>query len=219
MIGLHETPEGFQLPRALLLPEARSFADVLGYLGEWDYETMSHEKSNRPEPRYIPEITPPATQHERSAWRTMHGRNEVGPFCTVDMSQIGGKAHRGIAVRATDATIEALAPRIVTPDDTLSFQLIAHKGTKRVLVIASHGYILGSHWLAYIDPSTVPAYPYQERDDRKQEICERIHAAGSTPFVRMRPGGIIELAMSGIAPLAERAIILADGTVEQDVKS
>ncbi len=145
---MYETREGFTLARPLLLPHARNFADVLEYVAEWNYETMSHRSGglpvnhNRPAPRYIG-----ADPRER---------NEVGPFCAVNMAQLGGRSHRGIAVRATDATIDAIAPRIVTPDDHLSFSLIGHKSTGRVLVIAEHGYIIGSHWLAYIDPATVP---------------------------------------------------------------
>ncbi len=165
---MYETREGFTLARPLLMPDARSFADVLEYVREWDHETMSHRSGrlpanhDRPEPRYIG-----ADGHGAQLLRSLTNlaglpahdpreRNEIGPYCTVDMAQLGGPKYRGIAVRATDATIDALAPRIVTSDDHLSFKLIAHAGTARVLVIAEHSQILGSHWLAYIDPATVP---------------------------------------------------------------
>ena len=94
------TPEGFTLHKPLYMPEARSFADVLDYLGEWDHATMSHhagklpEGHRRPEPRYIPEVPPEATARRG---------NEIGPYCSVDLSQLDGPRHRGIAVRATDA--------------------------------------------------------------------------------------------------------------------
>lgn len=158
----YTTPEGFTLPKPLHMPEARTFAEVLDYLGEWDHKTMTHyagelpEGHRRPEPRYIPEVSPQATAWERRAWRH-DGRNEIGPYCSVDLSQLDGPRHRGIAVRATDATIAALTPAIVTPDDHISFEVIGHKGTGRALVTAQHGYIIGSIWLAYIDPASVPA--------------------------------------------------------------
>lgn len=140
----YTTPEGFELPRRLLMPDARSFADVLEYVREWDYATMSHKPGKVPRPDLLP------------APRLI-GRNVVGPFCSINLSQLGGPAHRSIAVRATDAVLDVVAPRIVTPDDHLSFKVIGHKGTGRALVILEHGYIIGGHWLAYIDPATVPA--------------------------------------------------------------
>lgn len=141
----YKTPEGFELYRPLLLPGARSFADVLEYISEWDYETMSRGDA-APAPRII--------RHAPGA--ELRG-NRVGPYAHVDMSQLGGVRSRGMAVRATDATMEVVRGRIVTDDDHLSFKLIAHQSTGRVLVILDHGYIIGSHWLAYVDPATVPA--------------------------------------------------------------
>lgn len=124
--------------RPILLPNARDFSEVLSYVGEWVQSKPGQgcDEANG-KPRKI-------------------GENEIGPFATVDLSQVGGERHRSIAVRATDATIEAVAPRIVTEDDHLSFQLIAHRD-RRVLVVLQHGYIIGSHWIAYIDPATIPA--------------------------------------------------------------
>lgn len=139
----------FTLARPLLLPDARAFSDVLEYLGEW-----SHDRDYvKPEPRYIPEVTPEADEWERSAWRD-DGRNQIGPFCWI--RRVKSIRMRSIAVRATDAVIDAVEPRIVTPDDHLSFEVIEHESTGRALVILKHGYIIGSHWLAYIDPETIP---------------------------------------------------------------
>ena len=140
MTDTYTTPEGFTLPRPLLLPDARSFTDVLGYVREWDHATMSHNAGVVPRPDLRPE---PAKI----------GDNEVGPFCSIRLVD----SRRSIAVRATQAVLDAVAPRIVTGDDHLSFQIIEHKGTGRALVILEHGYIIGSHWLAYIDPATIPA--------------------------------------------------------------
>jgi hypothetical protein len=206
----------------LLLPDAQRFTDVLEYLGEWDHAYLSHHAGELPPmgreirdrgTRYIPETTPTATSWERAAWtRHQDGRNRVGPFCTVDLTQIGGPGHRSIAVRATDAVIAELAPRIVTPDDDLSFRIIAHAGTRRALVVASHGYIIGSHWVAYIDPESIPAYPYELRDRRAHEIYESLREAGHRSMMsdRGREPHERRVIVEG-SPLA--ATIHADGSI------
>jgi hypothetical protein len=117
---------------------------VLEYLGDWDQKTMS---------AYAGEI--PATRPEP----VIVDGNELGPFCTIEFPG----SRRSVAVRALPATVEAIRPRIVTPDDHLSFRIVGHKGTGRALVVAEHGYIIGSHWLAYIDPATIPM-PWDETD-------------------------------------------------------
>jgi hypothetical protein len=158
----YTTPEGYWLPRPLLLPDARSFSDVLEYCGEWT-DFPRHPRTNAPlvpvKPRIIDHGYSSGHYYATGTESPRRG-NEIGPYCTSDTRQIGGKAHRGIVVRATDAVIDVVTPRIVTPDDCLSFQVIAHgnRGREpRALVILSHGYIIGSHWLAYIDPGTIPA--------------------------------------------------------------
>lgn len=143
----YTTPEGFELSRKLLLPDARSFSDVLEYVREWDSSTMSHHNGVVPRPELVPE---PAKI----------GDNKVGPFCSVQIEGADGKrGRRSIAVQARQAVLDVVEPRIVTPDDRLSFEIIEHKGTGRALVLLSHSYIIGSHWLAYIDPATIPAPP------------------------------------------------------------
>jgi hypothetical protein len=131
------TPEGHWLPRAILLPDVRSFDEVLTYVREWDYDGMRDGTVPRPAPALIDE-------------------NEIGPYCTVNAR---GDRYRGIAVQARQNVLDVVAPRIVTPDDHLSFEIIEHKDRNRALVILSHNYIIGSHWLAYIDPATIPARP------------------------------------------------------------
>ena len=207
----YTTPEGFELHRPLLLPDARSFADVLEYCGEWGGRMDGGYEGTRPEPRHIPEETPAdASSWERSAWRN-DGRNEIGPYCTVDLSQHGGPHFRSIAVRATDATMTALEGRIVTPDDTISFRVIAHEGTGRALVIAEHGYIIGSHYLAYIDPATIPPYPHERRDVRARELYDALREAGHQAIFTDPPephAKALRVEGSRIA-----ATIHADGTV------
>lgn len=124
------------LDRPLLLPNIRSFGQLFDYKGVWDHAA---EPDILVAPRYI-------------------GRNELGPFCSVKLANPEGRHYHGrsLSVRARDIVIEAIEPRIVTPDDHLSFEIIEHHKTGMALVICQHGYIIGSHWLAYIDPSTIP---------------------------------------------------------------
>jgi hypothetical protein len=122
------------------MPDARVFSDVLEYVSEWDHALMSHTSGKLPRPDLRPE---PA----------MIGRNELGPFCSARL--LGGE-RRSMAVRALPAVVDVIAPRIVTDDDHLSFDIITHETNNRALVIASHGHIIGSHWLAYIDPQSLP---------------------------------------------------------------
>lgn len=175
----YKTPEGFILHRPLLLPDVRDFAEVCEYVREWDHEHMTTSSNTElvVHPRYVPEETPAANEWESRTWHTAHGWIAVGPFCSVDLSQLGG-LRRSIAVRATDAVLEAVGSRIATPTRSLSFKVIGHAGTKRALVILDHGYIIGSHYLAYVDPTTLPAYPFEARDASRRMIAEEIKAAG-----------------------------------------
>lgn len=206
--------------RPLLMPEAHAFADVLEYVAEWDHETMSHRAgvlpagSPRPAPRYVGGN---GIGRELAAIAGLPApagdSNELGPYCSVDLSQLGGPRHRGIAIRATDAVVAALEPRIVTPDDHLSFELIAHESTGRVLVIARHGYISGSHYLAIIDPDTIPAYPFEARDARVRELCDAIRGAEGdhVPFRKDHPGGAVTISSRTIPGIS--ATVHPDGSV------
>lgn len=116
--------------RRILLPEVVSFADLFTEARPWHFDA-------------------PRATHNAS--REVDG-NEVGPYCSVDVD----KRRWSLDVVASDAVIEAVRPRIVTPDDRLSFKVIEHPASGYALVICEHGYIIGSHWLAYIDPATIP---------------------------------------------------------------
>lgn len=158
----------------------RDLAEVIEYLGEWDIVDVA-----------------PAGGAAGGATRTIAGRllagNEIGPYCTIDLSQFGGPEHRAIAAVPTDATLDALRSRIVTDDDQLHFTLVGHAQTNRVLVIASHGKIVGGHWLAYVEADTLPPYPYAQRDERLQELCQALRDAGHSPYVRRLEDGVIEV--------------------------
>jgi hypothetical protein len=143
----YTTPEGFWLPKQLMFPDARTFDELLTFVRPWNHDTMTARSGVVAQPDLLP------------APRKI-GRNEVGPYCQIDRSQIGGPRFFGCAVIATDQVIEALAGSIVTDDDRLTFKVIAHRRRDgepdRALVIAEHGHIIGSRWLGYVDPSSVP---------------------------------------------------------------
>jgi predicted RNA methylase len=181
--GTHDTNPTDDHTDALSCPVAlatRDFAEVVEYLGEWD--TVDGTSA-----RYT----------DVGAKRSLTGRmlagNEIGPYCTIDLSQLGGPQHRAVAAAPTDATLDALRPRLVTDDDRLSFKAIGHEQTGRVLVIASHGSILGDHWLAYVEADTLPPYPYAQRDERFKELCQTLREGGHSPSVRRLAGGVIEI--------------------------
>jgi hypothetical protein len=176
-------------PRTVLLPDVRDFADVLTYVAEWD-----HDHKPDVSPRDVMASGPgralvtgilsigrdlgmPFASDDPAA------RNKIGPFCTIDGHET---QRRSIAVTATELAIDAIAPRLVTDDDRLSFAVHVH-ADGRALVVAQHSQIIGSHWLAFVDPATLPAYPFARRDERVRSICDAIRDAGDTPYRHRAP--------------------------------
>lgn len=191
----------------ILLPDAHSFSELFEYAGEWDHaaprDPITNAQHQGVEPRYIGQERNMAALASTVGIRTaMPPGNEIGPFCSIDLRQLNdydGPAHRSIAVRATDRVIAALEGRIVTDDDHLSFRIIGHAGTKRCLVVCQHGQISGSHWLAYVDTASLPAYPYGERDARIAEIVREItDATDWVPYKRDLGAGAVEYGYDGI---------------------
>lgn len=156
MSGLvYVTPEGYELARELLLPDARSFLDVFELASVWKYGN---------EHAYAPVLLPAGPVGDTlEAILGLAGlppkdpasRNEVGPYCSVQART----ASWALDVVPRPAVLEAVAPRLVTPDDRLSWEIIEHSATGRALVLLQHGRIIGSHWVAYIDPATIPGRP------------------------------------------------------------
>lgn len=201
----------------LYMPHATTFDEILEYHGEWDLSW--HTSTVDPEmrgpaavpvmPRYLPEIAPSASAHERSTWHR-DGRNVIGPYCNVRGFD---PDRRSIAVRATDATMEALAARIVTPDDAISFEVI-RQSTGRTLVLASHSYIIGSIWLAFVDPESVPPYPFARRDERAAGVAAALKDAGHELYRHKAPEPhAIRYSAKDAPELA--ATIYADGAIER----
>lgn len=152
----YRTPEGFWLHRPLLLPDVRDFAEIATYVREWDFETMSHRNGVIPRPDLVPAEVP-------VGWSRFDGPvsdaprhpkcNVISPFCSVS------NRRNGMAITVTDLVVDAVKNRLVTSDDRLGLKIVVHESNNRGLVILEHGYIIGSHWLAYIDPATIPPVP------------------------------------------------------------
>lgn len=133
------TPEGFRLPRRLLLPDVRSFTDLYDVVRPWDFTTMNHVNGVRPRPDLVPD-----------AVKIGNTGAEIGPFCAVRNLK---RPH--FAVIAKPIVVEAVKPLIFS-NTVLGTEVIFHERTGRALVVVSHQSIIASHWLAYIDPDTIP---------------------------------------------------------------
>jgi hypothetical protein len=136
MTTTYETPEGFGLPRQLLMPEVRAFPDVLTYVRDWDFATM-----NRPRgPGLLPE-------------QVFVDGHEVGPFCSYTHGP-------HMAVTPTDATTVCIHERITGGGmfglDVLSFGAFYHRSNDRVLIVVKRQGMLSDYWLAYVRPGTMP---------------------------------------------------------------
>jgi predicted RNA methylase len=197
----HETSDGFVLARPLLLPDARRFEELFDYHGEWQ--------------------TPTDNGQVAACARTLPApcgkANTLGPYCTIDLHEGGlGPAHRAIIVRANDAVVNALAESIVVGDDTLCFQIIAHSDTDRALVVVRHNRIIGSRWLAYIDPATIPPYPYCKRDQRVDALYAALELRARRPTVHRHPDGSIQLHTE--PPALTPIIVSPDGSLARETR-
>lgn len=136
-VHLHE-PSGLRLHRVLMLPsvEARS-----ALWTEW-----SVDRTLCWQPRYIG-----GTTWDGELAGDLH--MTVGPLCVMCRS---GRA-QAINVQPTDAVMRAIKDGTITiRGDRMSYRVIDHDNGWS-LVLAQHGQIIGSVWLAYIRTETVPA--------------------------------------------------------------
>src|SRR5690606_26566987 len=124
--------------KRILFPDALRLEDVAHYVG--------------------PYVSEPDPEHTGRQWRTGVdiGGNTLSQYANFDMSQLGGPRHYAIRLEPTEEVVSVLRRELVTDDDVLSWQIIGHKDTGLALVIVKHGQIIGSRWIAYVDPSSVP---------------------------------------------------------------
>lgn len=142
------TRDGVALSRRVLLPGVASFDELFEAWEPWDYTTMAHYQGNlSAEGRRV-----------REEYGSLRHGVQVGPFASVDMSQIG-RGQYPLAVRVRKSVLDHLD--LSTMDNKWSWELIGHKDSGRVLVVGNNGFISG-RWIAYIDADTVPQPPRGE---------------------------------------------------------
>lgn len=135
----YTTPEGFELYRPLLMPEARTFADVLIAERRWDFATMNH-KNGYPQAETPEEIELPGLERV------------VSRFCSV--RNLPFRHH--LMVTPTPALLGILASDQFAFFDRIGFEVIYHESNDRALIVASASQIIASRWLAYVDAESVP---------------------------------------------------------------
>lgn len=77
----------------------------------------------------------------------------IGPFCGIS----GKGGYRHLYVKASDAVLEYIKANTIFcgSRDAITFKIVV-RDDGEALVCADHNLILGSVWLALIDPSTIP---------------------------------------------------------------
>ena len=139
----YATPEGFELYRPLIFPDARDFGELFEDVFPWNYATMNH-RNGYPQPATPKDI-------EREGFERV-----VSHFCATRNLPKGRSLH--VTPRAT------LLDRIFSDSndfaffDRVSFEAIYHEKNNRVLITAQASGIIASRWLAYVDPTTVPVF-------------------------------------------------------------
>lgn len=139
-------PEGFggygrTLP-GLLFPNVTRWEQL--------FEQWTTDKTQAPAPYVI--LGVPADDYEGRYRRDP----QIGPFMTLDMAKVGGTRYGSAWVRARMEVHYGLHQEmLMMRGDTISYQVIAWDD-KRAVVTAQYSQILGSHWLAIIDPESIP---------------------------------------------------------------
>jgi len=81
---------------------------------------------------------------------------QIGPFMTLDLAKIGGTRYGSAWVRCHMPVYYGLHQEmLMMRGDQISFQVNAWDA-ERAVVIAQYSQILGSHWIAIIDPYSIP---------------------------------------------------------------
>lgn len=125
------------LARKLLFPLVTRWDQLFG--------VMTYEKTDAPEP-YVVDTPFYSTLDRR------RGPMTIGPYCII-------RAGGSVWVRPHQVVAEAIALNtIALPGDSIYFEVI-HWSDERALVVATHSLILGTSWLAVIDPSTILSLP------------------------------------------------------------
>ena len=127
--------------RPIALPDVRRFDQLFVSWRPW-------VSNLRERPRGIPI---PAVDHDKRG-RALRRFMEIGPYLTVS------PGHHSFHVVPSERTVDAIRVNTISiAYDTISFEVIVWDPTE-ALVVAKHGQIIGSVWLAVVDPLTVPGW-------------------------------------------------------------
>lgn len=135
MTDEYATPEGFILHRPLIFPAARTFDDVFEEVRSYRHGDLSGVG-------------------KRDDMAVTFDGNTLGSFC----SSGNDRNLSSLRVKPRPEVLEALRASggLVTNDDKLSWRVFVHKHNARMLVVLEHHVIIGSRYIAYIDPATYP---------------------------------------------------------------
>ena len=132
------------LGRPILLPDAHRFDELFA---EWHPWELPWSDERRRPASYRTEWLEEGRRGRRErAWMTF------GPYLSIS------PGHRALWVKPTVRAYEAvLDATIRVAYDTISYEIIVWNPAE-ALVVAKHNMIIGSRWLAIIDPLTIPGF-------------------------------------------------------------
>jgi hypothetical protein len=86
--------------------------------------------------------------------RPAYDHMRIGRYCPV----IGPPKYRSLEITGITPALLALIERtmVIVDNDETNFEIIWRSNNKKALVTINHGQIIGNHWLAEIDTSTIP---------------------------------------------------------------
>jgi len=95
----------------------------------------------------------------KKRWETI----PIGPYLSVRNPDF-----RSFSVRPHDFVVEHIKKNMLPagPNDTINFEIVI-RSPRQALVVASNSVIIGSRWLALIDPRTIPRSEQNDRARRR----------------------------------------------------
>ena len=120
------------LAKPLAFPGVKSFGELFTRAREWASKDLSARGTR-------------AKRGGREA-------NIIGGYLTVS----GRGGHESMTVTPSPALVTWLSENMLALGDSISFEIVVR--SDGALVIAKHSKIIGSRWLAMIDPNTIPRF-------------------------------------------------------------
>ena len=115
--------------------------------------------------KLFPEVTAFdfSDRNTRQSWTVAEICNSHGAaltirsFCSVSDARKNAMYRNPMNVTPTQAVLDYLDVALVV-SGTISFKVVI-RSAKEALIVAQYNEILGSRWLALVDPKTVPNFP------------------------------------------------------------